>query len=234
MRHALFVTGTDTDVGKTQVCTAILKMAADRGLKTAAMKPVASGCENQVNTDALALQQHATLSLSYPEVNPIALAKAIAPHLAAQAENKTISVDRLTGFTRSILGKKADLTLIEGAGGWRVPLSQREWYSQYVQQMKLPVLLVVGIRLGCINHALLTVEAILRDGVPLLGWVANQIDGHMLAATENIRALEQLIPAPCLGVVPFHVSPSPDTFSGYLNMDLLLQRLDGTKAISAE
>lgn len=234
MRHALFVTGTDTDVGKTLVSAAILKMAADRGLQTAAMKPVAAGCEHHMNADALSLQQQATISLSYPEVNPIALARPIAPHLAAQEENKTITVDRLAGFTRNMLGKKADLTVIEGAGGWRVPISHREMYSQYVQHMKLPVLLVVGIRLGCINHTLLTVEAILRDGVPLSGWIANQIDGHMLAATENIQTLERLIPAPCLGIVPFHASPSPETFSSYLNMDVLLQRLDEIKKISAE
>lgn len=230
MRHVFFITGTDTNVGKTLVGSAILKLAADRGLATAAMKPIAAGCENQVNDDALCLQQHCTIPLSYAEVNPIALARPIAPHLAAYEENRVITVERLVGLTRNVLSKKANLTVIEGAGGWRVPISHREMYSQYVQQMKLPVLLVVGIRLGCINHSLLSMEAILRDGLPLLGWVANIIDKNMEASIENIQTLERFLPAPCVGVIPCLDDASAASAAPHLKLDVLLQRLDGISA----
>lgn len=230
MRHVFFVTGTDTDVGKTLVASAILKLAVDKGLKTAAMKPIAAGCEQQVNKDALCLHELCSLPLSYAEVNPIALTRPIAPHLAAYEENKTITVERLVGLTRNILSKKAELTVIEGAGGWRVPISHREMYSQYVQQMKLPTLLVVGIRLGCINHTLLTAEAIARDGIPLLGWVANVIDKNMEATTENIQTLERFLGVPCLGIIPHLDTADAVSSAPHIKFDVLLQRLEGLSA----
>ena len=235
MRHQLFITGTDTDVGKTEVATALLHLAKQKGLSTAAVKPVAAGCNlitddqgqsEWKNTDAIRLQELCSIPLSYREVNPVALQKAVAPHLAAYDEKKIITVERLVGFTRNVLQKKADLTIIEGAGGWRVPISHREMLSQYVQEMKFPVLLVVGIRLGCINHSLLTMEAIARDNVPLVGWIANCIDKDMTMATENIQTLERFLPAPCLGVIPFQPHLSLDAFAEKINFDLLLKQLD--------
>lgn len=237
MRHRLFITGTDTDAGKTEVALALLLLARQHNLSTAAMKPVAAGCDlvndnngktEWRNADALRLQQQCTVPLAYSEVNPVALQRAIAPHLAAFEEKKTITIERLLGFTQNIFGKKADFTVIEGAGGWRVPLSHRELMSQYVQQLNLlqpktRAVLVVGVRLGCINHALLTTEAILRDQVPFAGWIANCIDGNMPALQENIQTLQHLLPAPCLGVIPFQPTAGTAQFAQHIRFDLLLQ-----------
>ena len=239
VRHRLFITGTDTDVGKTEIACALLHLAQQKNLSTTAFKPVAAGCElftdengsgEWKNIDAMRLQALCTLPLRYNEVNPVALKKAMAPHLAAYEENKTITVDRLMGFTQNVFGKKADFTVMEGAGGWRVPISHRELMSQYVQQLNLlqpktPALLVVGIRLGCLNHALLTTEAILRDQVPFIGWIANCIDRDMPAIIENIQTLERLLPAPCLGIIPFQKNVSTEIFSEKINFDLLLKQL---------
>lgn len=237
MRHRLFITGTDTDVGKTEIACAILHLARQKNLSTAALKPVAAGCElvtdpqglaEWKNADALRLQELCTLPLSYREVNPIALQRSIAPHLAAYAENKILTVERLVGFTQHTLQKKAELTVIEGAGGWRVPISHREMMSQYVQEMKLPVLLVVGIRLGCINHALLTVEAIARDSLSCVAWIANCIDADMPEALENIQTLERFLPMPCLGIIPFQSKLTTETVAEKINFDLLVSQLDAT------
>jgi len=220
MPHRLFITGTDTDVGKTEIAVALLQLAKQAGLSTAAMKPVAAGCEQidgeWKNADAIRLQAQCSLPLSYGEVNPVALKQAMAPHLAAYAEKKTLTVERLIGLTQNIFNKKADFTVIEGAGGWRVPISHRELLSQYVKELKLPVLLVVGVRLGCINHSLLTAEAIMNDGLTIAGWVANIIDKDMVAAEENIQTLQHFLPGPCIGVIPFQENPSVDRFASFL------------------
>ena len=186
---------------------AMLALARDEGLVTAAMKPVAAGViEHEgrlVNDDALLLQQQASLDLSYEEINPVLLEAAIAPHLAAQQEGRKLTVDRLAGFAKGLMLKKADLFLMEGAGGWQVPLNDRETMADFVRALQLPVILVVGMRLGCLNHCLLTVQAIRQSGLPLAGWVANCIDPHMPALEENIDTLKQSLAAPCLGVVPW-------------------------------
>lgn len=203
---AFFVTGTDTGVGKTLISAGLLIAAKNRGCTTLALKPVAAGCvmtdAGLRNDDALLLQSVVTEEVSYEQINPIALEPAIAPHIAAQQARRMLSVDRLSGYCRGILNT-ADFTLVEGAGGWRVPLNPSETLADLARMLQLPVILVVGIRLGCINHALLTVEAIQRDGVHLAGWVANCVDANMPCQEENIAALAQRIPAPCLGVVPW-------------------------------
>lgn len=240
MRHRLFITGTDTDVGKTEIACAILHLARQKGLSTAALKPVAAGCtlisdaqgeKEWKNADAIRLQQLCTLPLSYREINPVALQQAIAPHLAAYAEKKLITVERLSGFSQNILQKKADLTVIEGAGGWRVPISHREMMSQYVQEMKFPVLLIVGIRLGCINHTLLTMEAIARDKLTCIGWIANCIDPDMPAIIENIQTLEHFLPAPCFGIVPFQQNFSTESVAEKINFDLLIKQLAAVNSV---
>ena len=177
MAKAYFVTGTDTSVGKTTVTCALLAAAKAKGLITLALKPVASGCDETPdglrNSDALALQKAMTVPLSYAEVNPVALVAPMSPHLAAKAAGRRLTLMQISGFCRGAMLHKADLYLIEGAGGWRVPISDRELLSGLPKQLGLPVILVVGVRLGCINHATLTAEAILKDGVRLAGWVAN-------------------------------------------------------------
>lgn len=206
-KHKYFIAGTDTDVGKTLIACGILEKARQQGLKTAAVKPVAAGCEQTSeglrNGDALALQDAMTLDLSYAEVNPVAFEPPIAPHIAAMQENKQLSVPRLAGFCSGVLMQPCDLVLVEGAGGWRVPLNPRETLANLAMELNLPVILVVGMKLGCINHALLSVEAIERDGLKVAGWVANRIDPDMSCYEENMMTFKTLIKAPCLGEVPF-------------------------------
>jgi len=223
MAKTYFVTGTDTDAGKTVVTCGLLAAARAQGLATLALKPVAAGCqqtdEGLRNDDALELMQAMTLSLPYEQINPLALEPAIAPHIAANDVGMRITLDRLTGYCRGALLTKHDLSFIEGAGGWRVPLNDREMLSTLAKELNSPAILVVGMKLGCISHALLTAEAILRDGVKLAGWVANLTTAQLPARfEENIQTLKNLIPAPCLGSVPFMTNPTPTAIAEYLDI----------------
>lgn len=225
-KKAFFITGTDTNVGKTLIAAGLLVAAKNKGLTTAALKPVAAGCEQTAeglrNADALLLQSVITQQLSYEQINPYALEAAIAPHIAAQQEKRSLSVDRLSGFCRGVLAS-ANFTLLEGAGGWRVPINARETLADLAKNLQLPVIVVVGVRLGCINHALLTFEAIIRDGLPIAGWVANCVDAQMPVLQENIDSLRARLPAPCLGVVPFLKEQSPDLVANYFDEAELLK-----------
>nr|WP_324258629.1 dethiobiotin synthase [Cellvibrio fontiphilus] len=229
-KKAFFITGTDTNVGKTLIASGLLVAANNMGLTTAALKPVAAGCEKTDaglrNSDALLLQSVITEPMAYEQINPIALAAAIAPHIAAQQEKRLLSADRLAGFCRGSLNQ-ANVTLIEGAGGWRVPLNPSETLADLARILRLPVILVVGVRLGCINHALLTVEAIRNDGLTLAGWVANCVDADMPALQENIQSLAARIPAPCLGVVPWLEPAEPNVVSVALDQAAVAQLFAG-------
>ncbi|MFT6916702.1 MAG: dethiobiotin synthetase [Motiliproteus sp.] len=206
MAQRYFITGTDTDAGKTLATAALLQAARQRGLRCFGLKPIAAGVETSAagvgNGDALLLMAHSSVKLSYAQSNPVLLADPIAPHLAAQREGKNIRVDRLAGYCRGALLTPADLVLVEGAGGWRVPLNHRETLADLAKELKLPVILVVGMRLGCLNHALLTAEAIAADGLPLAGWVANQIDPQMRCYQENLDTLKSRLRAPLLAEIP--------------------------------
>lgn len=203
MTRAFFVTGTDTEVGKTAVSCALLAAARSVGLTTAAVKPVAAGCDDEGrNDDALLLQQHATLPLGYEQVNPVALEAAVAPHIAAAREGRKVAVADLVAPCRQVLDAGADLALVEGAGGWRVPLGPGETLADLAIALDLEVILVVSMRLGCINHALLTAEAVRRDGLVLAGWVANTPGERMDCYDENLDTLAERLPAPCLGAIP--------------------------------
>ncbi len=206
MPVAYFITGTDTDVGKTTVAAGLLRAARLAGLSTAAVKPVAAGCELTVdglrNSDALALLAECSIPLCYAEVNPVALAPAIAPHLAAVEAGARLEVASITTAVQAVLAQQADFSLVEGAGGWRVPLNDSATLADVAIALQLPVIVVVAVRLGCINHALLTVEAIERDGLQVAGWVANLLEPQMPHLEENIATLAARLPAPCLGRVP--------------------------------
>lgn len=219
---AIFVTGTDTGVGKTRVAAALLAKAREQGLSTAGMKPVASGCDDSegqlYNEDALTLREQTTLDLAYEQINPVALREAIAPHIAAQREGRNLTVSRLEGLCRAILNYRADMTVIEGAGGWRVPLNRGEYFSALVQRLQLPVVLVVGIRLGCINHAVLSAEAIRNDGLVLAGWIANHLAPDTEVAAENVDTLKSLLSAPCLGEIPFDCHATPTDTARFLTL----------------
>ena len=225
MSKTYFVTGTDTEVGKTAIACAILEAANQRGLQTAAVKPVAAGCdEHGRNEDALQLQQSMSMTLTYEQVNPVALQAAIAPHIAAAEEGRTLQAGRLAGLCRGVMLAGADLVLIEGAGGWRVPLGPRETLADLAVQLQVEVILVVGMRLGCINHALLTAEAIARDGLHLAGWVANQPAERMRNHEENLDTLVRKLPAPLLGEIA-HLQPfSPQEAAQHLDIDRLYSK----------
>ena len=225
MSAAFFVTGTDTDVGKTTIAAGLLRAARLAGLSTAAVKPVASGCEAGVdglrNSDALALLAECSLPLSYAEVNPFAFAPAIAPHLAAREAGVPLKVEALAAAVQAVLAQQADFTLVEGAGGWRVPLDGQATLADLPIGLDLPVILVVGVRLGCINHALLTAEAIARDGLRLAGWVANVLDPQTSRLDDNLRTLTERLAAPCLGRVPRLQQADAAAVARHLNISLL-------------
>lgn len=210
-RRSWFIAGTDTGVGKTHVACALLRAFSAQGKTTLGLKPVAAGCaetpEGLRNEDALALIEASTQRLPYAQVNPVALSAPLAPHIAARQDGKRMNAAQLAGLMRgAMMQARADVTLIEGAGGWRVPLNDRETLANLAGELKIPVILVVGLRLGCINHALLTAEAIHRDGLTIAGWVANTLDPEMPALQENVDTLRAALPAPLLGVVPFGVN----------------------------
>jgi len=230
VKQSFFVTGTDTDVGKTLVAAGLLAAARQEGLKTLAIKPVAAGCEETEegfrNDDALLLKAQMTEAMTYEALNPVALAPAIAPHIAAQQLGQSLSLSALIKHCQTVLQTPADLALIEGAGGWRLPLNDQEYLSGLPQALTMPVILVVGMKLGCLNHALLTAEAIARDGLTLAGWVANCVDENMSCFDDNLKTLQQAFDAPLLGVVPVLQGKfvTPDVVGTYLSVDLLCQQ----------
>lgn len=205
MTQAYFVIGTDTNVGKTYVASALVQHFVQSGLKTVGMKPVASGCElNQqgelINEDALALINVSNVKAPLDLINPYRFKPAIAPHLAAEQVGVAVKLDSIVQAYQQ-LTTLAEMVVVEGAGGFFVPLNQTETLADLTVQLNIPIILVVGMRLGCINHALLTVEAIQARGLSLAGWVANQIDPDFDMFEENLSSLQQRIAAPCVSVV---------------------------------
>ncbi|MDP3293165.1 MAG: dethiobiotin synthase [Nevskia sp.] len=207
MKGTIFVTGTDTGVGKTHAACALIRALRGQGLKVGAMKPIASGCEHTAdglrNDDALALIAATGRPLAYADVNPYAFEPPIAPHLAAAAVGVDIDLAVLDA-AHARLAADCELLVVEGAGGWRVPLSAQAahaGYAGWVAGHGWPVLLVVGLRLGCLNHALLTAESIVRR-VPLVGWIANRLPPEQPAWRDNVATLTQQLPAPLLGCLP--------------------------------
>ena len=204
--EAYFVTGTDTEVGKTLCTAALLRVARLQGLRTVGMKPIASGCEATPeglrNEDALAHLAETSAPLpAYATVNPYAFAPAIAPHIAAAEAGVTVDLQRIAECWAH-LTQDRDFALLEGAGGWQVPIDDTRFFPDMAVYLQLPVVLVVGLRLGCINHALLTAQAIAARGLRLAGWVGNRIDPAFSRLDDNLAALHRHLPAPCLGVVP--------------------------------
>ena len=222
-KRTLFVTGTDTEVGKTLTATTLLVRARQMGLRTLAMKPVAAGAERTPdglrNEDALSLAAVVTEALDYDQINPVVLEPPIAPHIAATEAGMRLSGQRLVGFCRGLMLRPADLCVIEGAGGWRVPLNDRETFAAVPRELGIPVVLVVSLKLGCINHALLTAEAIRRDGLTLAGWVGNHSQPTAMAReTENIDYLRCHLGAPCLGILPWQDSPDYEDLAQHLDL----------------
>ncbi len=212
----LFVTGTDTNVGKTWVSTALLEWFKHRGKRVLAMKPVASGCAMRFgrlqNEDALLLQQHASFMVDYELINPYAFEPSIAPHIAADQIGCVIELEVIAQRYR-ILAQQADLIIVEGFGGWQAPLSHEDGVAELAKRLELPVILVVGLRLGCLNHALLTCEALQRSDCEVLGWVANQVDPGFTCLEENVATLRTKLPMPMLAMVPYNEALDPASVS---------------------
>jgi len=216
-----FITGTDTGVGKTLISCALLHGFADQDLRVVGFKPVAAGCdEHDHNDDAQHLRAAGNVLASYGQVNPYCFTQAVAPHLAAQFAGIRINLDRIVTSYSELAGQ-ADVVIVEGAGGFLVPLNAEQDGADLARQLKLPVILVVGMRLGCLNHALLTTQAIAARGLKLAGWVANCADGQMAMLNENISALQQRITAPLLGIVP-HFDRPPDATDVSRHLDFTL------------
>ena len=171
------------------------------------LKPVAAGAEliegAWRNQDAHQIMQANSVPLAYEQVNPVLLDAAIAPHIAAQQEQRLVTAARLEGFIKGALLLPHDLALVEGAGGWRVPLNDREMLSDVAKSLGFPVILVVNMKLGCINHAVLTAESIVRDGLTLAGWVANTTGPQMPCYEDNLQTLKNILPAPLLGELSY-------------------------------
>ncbi len=211
MRQAYFMTGTDTNAGKTVATLALMHYFQQQGYSVVGMKPVAAGCvwTNSLeggskgqwqNEDALLMQSHATVALPYALINPYAYEEPVSPHLAGVDNPVDCSVLKAR-FEQ--LKERADIVLVEGAGGWYAPLNAQQDISDLAKALSLPVILVVGIKLGCINHAKLTYQALLQSGLPCAGWLAVCLDKDMLKQTENIQTLKQALTAPLLGILPY-------------------------------
>jgi dethiobiotin synthetase len=216
-----FVTGTDTDCGKTEVTLGLMHLLQARGYRVLGMKPVAAGAElggeGLCNRDALRIQALASRQMAYRLVNPWVFEPAVAPHLAAARVGVEIGFPQIRQAFR-ILAGRSDRLLVEGAGGWQVPLGRGRSMADLAVMLELPVILVVGLRLGCINHALLTCDAILASGLPLAGWVANQVDPGMRELAGNLKTLRERISAPLIGVVPWLERPAPEAIAACLTL----------------
>ena len=220
-RFCCFVTGTDTEIGKTLVSAAILHKLASGGVRACGMKPVAAGAEMRDgelhNEDADQLIAAGNVHLPPNITTPYMLREAAAPHIAAALEGVTIEpVPIIAAYAE--IAAASDAVVVEGVGGFRVPFSDGFDSADMAEQLNLPVILVVGLRLGCINHALLTVEAVVARNLVLAGWVANEVDPDMRFADENIAALAQYIPAPLLGRVPFLEKATAKDAAAYIDL----------------
>ena len=225
MTNTFFVTGTDTEVGKTIASCALLQAAGQRGLRTVGYKPVASGSEMTVeglrNSDALALLRNSVVTVDYAAINPYTFAEPTSPHIISADEGRPIQASVMSAGLRA-LEQQADWVLVEGAGGWFTPLSDDQTFADWVQAEQLPVILVVGVKLGCINHAMLTAHAIQQSGLRLAGWIANDVVAPGKRHHEYLATLKHRIHAPFLGEIPWLADGVENAETGhYLDLSVL-------------
>ena len=225
MARGIFITGTDTDVGKTATALGIISALQQKGLTVAAFKPVSAGCaqtENGLrNDDALQLMQQASVELPYDIINPYAFEPAIAPHIAAAEKNIEMSIDTIVQAYEKIAAE-VDVVIVEGAGGWLVPFNKTQSMADIACALELDVIQVIGLKLGCLNHALLTSESITAHGLTQTGWVANQCAGNMPYQKENMHSLQHRLPDTFLGMLPHLPQIEPDKVAQHLTVDALL------------
>ena len=220
--HSFFITGTDTNIGKTAITCSLIAKCIEEGFRAGGMKPVAAGChiENgyMISDDVKKIIEVSNVDLNIKEINPYSFELPIAPHISFKSNE--IDIHLIKKYLRSF-ENKMDYLFIEGVGGYAVPLTQTFTTADLVENLDIPVILVVGMKLGCINHALLTVESILNKKQKLCGWVANRIDGDMQAYEENFSFLKEKIKAPCLGEVPYFKDFDPYKASKFINLNKL-------------
>jgi dethiobiotin synthetase len=216
-----FITGTDTGVGKTLISCALLHAFAAQGKSVAGMKPVAAGCEDdQPNEDVQQLRAASNVLATLGQINPYSFVPAVAPHIAARNSGVRIELARIARSYHE-LAAQADVVIVEGVGGFRVPLNEKQDTADMAVELGLPLILVVGMRLGCLNHALLTERAIAECGLKCAGWVANVVDPDMAMLQENIEALQYRLTAPLLGVISRQAQPDARWAAGFLDLELL-------------
>ncbi|MDH5660292.1 MAG: dethiobiotin synthase [Gammaproteobacteria bacterium] len=225
----LFITGTDTEIGKTFVSSILIKIIAEEGYKVIGMKPVASGAKNVngilKNDDALSLIQASNVDADYTNVNPYVFEPAVSPHIAAEQAGIEINLDEIKKCF-SQLQKKSDVVVVEGVGGWYAPLSTHTTVADLAESLKLPIIIVVGLRLGCLNHALLTVEAIRKSGLSIAGWVANHVEKDFSFAEKNIKTLKEYFnDFPFLGSVYYQTNLNNKLHQQHLNKKTLIEKL---------
>lgn len=228
----LFVTGTDTEIGKTVVSAGLVSILVASGRRVAVMKPVASGAESTAeglrNADAVQLIGAANVEARYSEVNPFCFQPPIAPHLAAREAGQGIDPERIAQAAAA-LAARSDALVVEGVGGWQVPLAEGFDVPDLARRLGLAVVLVVGLRLGCINHARLSAESIRAAGCRLVGWVGNVATSEAMARqAENIDTLDRLLPVPCWGIVPYLDEPAPARVAEYLDAAAIVRTVEDT------
>ena len=226
VNKGFFILGTDTGVGKTLVATSLLIGLKTKGYSTIGLKPIASGSnltmEGLRNDDALCLQKAASIFLPYQQVNPFCFAEPIAPHIAAAQINYRLTVSAVMEACQLSLNYPADYYIIEGAGGVCVPINEQELLPDLVQAMGFPIIFVVGLRLGCLNQALLSWNYLQQRNLPVAGWFANQMDSDMAYVEENVKFLKASLPIPCLGIFPYLKQINLNDFSSLIDYKTLL------------
>lgn len=219
--NGVFVTGTDTGIGKTLASCTLLHALRARGLRAVGMKPLASGCDHTPeglrNEDALALQAASEPRPAYKDVNPYALPAPLAPEIAAREAGVDVALAPMLA-AHARLSAQADVVVVEGVGGWAAPMAPALMQADLVRALEIPVILVVGLRLGCLNHAILSARAIAADGCRLAGWIGSGVDPDMLRIDENRALLAGRLPAPCLGWLPWQAAPDPAALASRLDL----------------
>lgn len=232
MTRGFFITGTDTGVGKTRFTVVMMNALKAQAFTVAGMKPVATGAFNRngrlINEDAMLISKNCSKPTAYELINPIVFAPPIAPHIAAKQIKQTIDLEIIKNAYLQ-LEENNNMVVVEGIGGWRVPFSEKTSTVDLVRLLNLPVILVVGIRLGCLNHALLTAEALRADGMILSGWVSNQIDKDYLFKQETIDTLKKRLVCPHIADLPYMIDIQPDEMLEKIELSLISENLPLTK-----
>ena len=227
--YTYFITGTDTNIGKTAITCSLIAKLTEEGFCVGGMKPVAAGCHiengHMISDDVKKIAEVSNVDININEINPYQFEAPIAPHISFKKNKKEIDIHLIKKYLRSF-ENKMDYLFIEGVGGYAVPLTENFSTANLIEALNIPIILVVGVKLGCINHALLTVESILNKKQKLSGWVANRIDGHMLAYDENVSFLKENIKAPCLGAVPYLKNFDPYRASKFIDIAKLNDKVD--------